>query len=84
MTCLTATADVTQPTTAEEGTSSMTVTTTPPEHEAVEEVVGGIDTHADTIHVAIISTLGRDTSIKSFPPPSPGTGPRATSCTRTA
>lgn len=45
----------------------MTATSTPPEHEATEEVVGGIDTHADTIHVALVTVLGRDVADQEFP-----------------
>lgn len=38
-----------------------------PDHEVVEEVVGGIDTHADTIHVAVVTVLGRDVADQEFP-----------------
>ncbi|MDN5746162.1 MAG: IS110 family transposase [Nocardioidaceae bacterium] len=37
-----------------------------PDHEAVEEVVGGIDTHADTIHVAVVTVVGRDVADEEF------------------
>ncbi|HZJ04622.1 MAG TPA: transposase [Nocardioidaceae bacterium] len=37
------------------------------EREAVrEDVIGGVDTHADTIHVALVSVLGRDLVDKEF------------------
>jgi transposase len=34
--------------------------------EGSEEVVGGIDTHADTIHVAVVSVLGREIADSEF------------------
>ncbi|UUZ44387.2 transposase [Janibacter limosus] len=37
-----------------------------PDHEALEEVVGGIDTHADTIHVAVVTVVGRDVADEEF------------------
>jgi len=44
-----------------EGTFIMTVTAVTP------GVIGGVDTHADTIHVAAIDDLGRDVGDGEFP-----------------
>jgi transposase len=41
-----------------------------PEHEAdhaTDQVYGGIDTHEDTVHVAVISSAGRDLEDREFP-----------------
>ncbi len=40
------------------------MTATPPQ---ATQVIGGIDTHADTIHVAAIDDLGRDLGDREFP-----------------
>lgn len=36
------------------------------QHEATQ-IVGGVDTHADTVHVAAIDTLGRELDDREFP-----------------
>ena len=51
-----------------EGTSIMTVTALTP-----GTVIGGIDTHLDTIHVAVIDPWGRDLADQEFPPRRPAT-----------
>ena len=38
-----------------------------PAPDVVTEVIGGADTHADTIHVALISVLGREVGDEEFP-----------------
>jgi transposase len=45
-----------------EGISIMTVTT-----PDTDTVIGGIDTHLDTIHVAVIDSWGRDLADQEFP-----------------
>jgi transposase len=38
-----------------------------PDPDVASEVIGGADTHADTIHVAVISVLGREVADEEFP-----------------
>lgn len=38
-----------------------------PESIDSEDIVGGIDTHTDTIHVAVITLLGREVADEQFP-----------------
>ena len=47
--------------------TATTDTSTTSEPDAVqEEVIGGVDTHAETIHVALVSVLGRDLADQEF------------------
>src|SRR5680860_1920330 len=62
--CLTARPASTHPFDTE-GTSIMTATSDASTSER-EDVIGGVDTHADTIHVALVSVLGRDLVDKEF------------------
>jgi len=45
----------------------MTVAQMPEPEPVPEAVVGGADTHADTVHVALITVLGQDLADRQFP-----------------
>ena len=47
-------------------------------------VVGGVDTHSQTHHAAVIDQLGRPLGDREFPSPRPATAPCWLGCTCTA
>jgi transposase len=66
MSCLAARPASTNPIDTE-GSSMMTVTTSQAAGADKQDVVGGVDTHADTIHAAAIDTVGRSLGDAEFP-----------------
>lgn len=70
------------PTSGKEGTISMTSAAAP--DTAGQDVLGGVDSHADTLHVAVISDNGGHLADAEFPATAAGYAGTTSSPTPTA